>query len=161
MQTATKLRIWQFVAPLVLGIGYVIKIAYYVTFAWWLDPLLQRKGNRELVEEIKAKVPCLISKASSIQAVQADWPTVKIICGNLLFTIVRWQDDIALSVSPRHVPNESYQLGPLVAAVESRHFSERDIVNDLVDAEKLLGPRIKELNAAFSEQEYPRIRERL
>lgn len=66
-----------------------------------------------------------------------------------------------MSVAPRHAPRESYEIGPVVAALEYRHFSERDVVNDLADAEKVLRPRLEALNAAFSEQEFPRIKARL
>lgn len=97
----------------------------------------------------------------SVGAFQSEWPTVEIPWGNLLFTVVRWRADTIVSVAPRHAPRDSYQLGPVVAALESRHFSERDVVNDLADAANLLRPRLQALNAAFSEQEFPRIRARL
>jgi hypothetical protein len=56
---------------------------------------------------------------------------------------------------------KSYKLGPLIEEFESRHFSERDIVNHLVDAAKPLRPRPQALNAAFSEPEFARIKQRL
>lgn len=161
MKKATKLRVLQLLTPFFLGLGFIIKIVYMVVFAWWLDPLLRRQANRDLVNDIKTNLPFLVSEVSSMKVMRADWPEVKIICGNLLFTITRWRGDITVSVAPSHSPTESYELGPLVAAIERRHFSERDIVNDLVDAEHLLRPRLHELNAAFSEQEYPSIRKRL
>lgn len=113
------------------------------------------------MDDIKANLRSLLSEESSITVLRADWPEVRITYGNLLFTIVRWHGETAVSVAPRHVPTELYELGPLIAAIERRHFSGRDSVHDLLDAEKLLQPRLQALNAAFSEPEYPRIRERL
>jgi hypothetical protein len=161
VQKATKLRLLELLAPFFLGLGSFVKVVYIGVFGWWLDPLLQRRANRELIRDIKTNLPSLVSEAGSITIVRSDWPEVKIHYGNLLFTIVRFRGDIAVSVAPCHAPKDSYELGPVIAAIECRHFSERDIVNDLVDAEHLLRPRLHQLNAAFSEQEYPRIRERL
>jgi hypothetical protein len=161
VQKATKLRILDFLAPLILGIGFALKVVYYVVFAWWLGPWLDHKANRELVDEIKQNLYFLISEPSSIRVLRAEWPTVEIPWGNLLFTIVRWRGDVTVSVAPKHAPVQSYELGPLIAAFEGRHLSERDIVNDLGDAARLLRPRLEGLNAAFSEQEFPRIKGRL
>jgi hypothetical protein len=161
VQKATKLRILAFLRPLILGIGFVFKVVYYVLFAWWLGPWLDYKANRELVDDITRYLNFLVSDASSIRVLRAEWPTVEIPWGNLLFTIVRWRGDITVSVAPRHDPVHSYELAPLVAAFESRHFSERDIVDGLADAASLLRPRLEALNAAFSEQGFPRIKAKL
>lgn len=165
MQRATKLRLLDFVAPVFLGIGFIVKMVYNLAFAWWLDPLLRRKANRSLLDETTANLYFLVSQphadVRSISARQSAWPTVKISWENLLFTVVRWCRDTNISVAPRHAPRESYELGPVVAALECRHFSERDVVNDLSDAANLLRPRLQALNAAFSEQKFPQIKERL
>jgi hypothetical protein len=79
----------------------------------------------------------------------------------LLFTVVRWRDQTSISVAPRHAPRETFQLGRIVAVLEGRHLSERDMVDDLAGAADLLRPRLQALNATFSEQEFPRIKERL
>jgi hypothetical protein len=161
VQKATKLRILEFLRPLILGIGFAFKVVYYALFSWWLTPWLRHKANRELVEEIERNLWFLISEPSAIRVLHAEWPTVEVFSGNLLFTILRWRGDTTVSVAPRHAPVQSYELGPLVAAFEGRHFSEQDIVNDLVDAARLLRPRLEALNAAFSEEEFPRVKRRL
>jgi hypothetical protein len=46
MQRAIKSRVVEFVLrPLFIGIGFIVKMVYSVTFAWWLDPWMQRKAN--------------------------------------------------------------------------------------------------------------------
>jgi hypothetical protein len=152
------------VGPIVLGVCVIIKTVYNVAFAWWLDPWLRRNANRALRDDITANLYFLVSEADgprSIVVLQSEWPTVEIPWGNLLFTVVRWRGDTNISIAPRHAPRESYELGPLVAALECRHFSESDVVNNLAEAANLLRPRLQALNAAFSEQEFPRIKERL
>ena len=161
VQHATKRRLLEFVAPVFLSIGFVFKILYNIAFARWLDPWLRRKANRQLVDDIRANLYFLVSEPHSIRVLPAEWPTAEIPWGNLMFTIVRWHGETNVSIAPRHAPVESYELGPLVAAFECRHFSEGDIVNTLVDAATLLRPRLEALNTAFSEQEFPRIRGRL
>lgn len=161
MQKTTKRRILELFGPLILGVGFVFKAVYFVVFSWWLNPWLEHKVERELVEDITRNLYFLISETSAIRALPAEWPTVEIPSGNLVFTIVRWRGDTTVSVAPKHDPLQAYELGPLVAAFERRHFSEHDIVNDLVDAARVLRPRLKALNAAFSEQEFPDVKGRL
>jgi hypothetical protein len=161
VQQATKFRILEFFAPLIRGIGFVFKVVYNVFFEWWLGPWLDHKANRELVDDVMRNLYFLVSEPSSIRVQRAEWPTVEVLWGNLLFTIARWRGDTNVSVAPKHNPVQSYELGPLVAAFECRHFSEHDMVNDLADAARLLRPRLEALNTAFSEQEFPQVRKRL
>jgi hypothetical protein len=77
------------------------------------------------------------------------------------FLLRRGREDLSVLIAPRHAPNLSYELGSLVAAVENRQYSERDVIASLSDAANLLRPRLKLLNTAFSEQEFPRTREKL
>jgi hypothetical protein len=161
VQKATKLRILAFLRPFILSIGFAVKVIYNVVFTWWLDPWLRHKANRELVEDIERNLPFLISEPSAMRVLHSEWPTVELLSGNLLFTISRWRGDTTVSIAPRYAPVQSYELGPLVAAFEGRHFSEQDIVNDLFDAARLLRPRLEALNAAFSEEEFPHVRGRL
>ena len=161
MQKATKLRILGFFGSLIRGIRFAFKVVYYAFFAWWFNPWLDRKANRELVDDITRNLYFLVSEPSSISVLRAEWPSVQIPWGNLLFTITRWRGHTTISVAPKHDPVQSYELGSLVAAFERRHFSERDIVNDLADAARLLRPRLEALNAAFSEQDFPHVRKGL
>jgi hypothetical protein len=161
VQQATKNRIFDLVAPLILGLGFLVKIILNILFGWWLFPLLQWKNSRAFMKEVKLKWGSLLSRTSSMTVAAGDSPTITIAQDNLLFTLVRWHDETAIRVAPRHVPAESYEVGLLIAAIEQRHYSEHDIVNDLEGAEKMLLPRLDALNAAFSEQRYSRIREKL
>jgi len=163
---ARKRRILEFLAPLLLGIGFIVKLVYTIAFAWWLDPWLQRKANRVFWDDIQTNFYFLTAQSepdlSGPTATHPfDYTSVKIPWENLLVTVTRGCGDTTVSVAPRHAPGENYELGPLLAAVERRHFSERDIVNDLADAARLLRPRLQELNVAFSEQEFPRTKQLL
>jgi hypothetical protein len=156
----------EFARPLFIGIGFTVEIVYNIAFAWWLDPWMQRKANRALLDDITRYLYFLVSPSladvmAPITVLPSKWPAAEIPWENLLFTITRWHGETSVCVAPRHLPRESYELGPLVAALEHRHFSEGDMVNDLADAARLLRPRIQALNVAFSEQEFQRTKERL
>jgi len=168
VKPGTKLRIAELARPLYylfLGVGFLIRMLYIVAFGWWLSPLIRRKDNRKLVADITANLYFLISdpqaNVSRIGILQSEFPTVKVSWNNLLFTFARWHGETNMSVAPQHAPRESYQLGPLFAAMEGRHLSERDVVYDLADAGRLLPPRLQALNTAFSEPGFPAFKERL
>jgi hypothetical protein len=87
VQKATKLLFVEFLRSLILGVGFGLKLVYYVGFAWWLTPWLRYRANRELVEDTERSLWFLISEPTAIRVLRADWPTVQILSGNLLFTI--------------------------------------------------------------------------
>ena len=150
---------------LVLGVSYIVRMLYIAVFGWWLSPLIRRKDNRRLVDDVTANLYFLISdphaNVSRVGIHQSEFPTVKVHWNNLLFTFVRWHGETNMSVAPQHMPHESYQLGSLVAALEGRHLSERDGVYNLADVGMLLRPRLQALNAAFSAQAFPAFKEKL
>jgi hypothetical protein len=139
VQNATKARTVEFLRPLVLGIGFASKVVYCIFFAWWLTPWLRHRANCELVEDTERNFWFLIPEAGAVKVVHAQWPTVQILSGNLLLTVLRWQDETTVSVAPRHSPAQSFQLGPLD------------------DAARLLRARLGDFNAAFSEDEFSRV----
>lgn len=166
MQRTTKHRLLEFVAPFFLGIGFIIKVVYNIAFAWWLDPWLQRKANRALRDDVQAKLYFLASQSQvgishPKGVLPFDYALVEIHWENLLIIVSRGRGDTTVSVAPRHAPQDSYELGPVIAALEHRHFSERDIINDLGAAARLLHPRLEALNDAFSEQEFQRTKQML
>jgi hypothetical protein len=166
VRQATKTRLLELTRPFFVGIAFAVKMVYSIAFAWWFEPWMERKAVRALLNDIKTYLyflvsPSLTDTLTPIRVVKSEWPEVEIPWENLLFTITRWRAETSVSVAPRHASAERYELGPLIASLEHRHFSERDLINDLADAALLLRPRLQILNAAFSEQEFPRTRKRL
>jgi len=133
-----KIRGLELLRPLILGLGFAFKVVYGALFAWWLSPWLRHRANRELVSDIEGHLYFLIATPNDIRVLHTEWPTAEILSGNLLFTILRWRDETTVSVSPKHSPTQSYQLG------------------SLEDAARLLRTRAEDLNVAFSEEEFSR-----
>ena len=67
------------VRPILLAVGFVVKLIYAVLFAWWVHPRVQRKGNAKLIGEIQAQLAFLVLQDSAnMKAIRADWPTVEL-----------------------------------------------------------------------------------
>ena len=156
---ATKRRLLELVAPLVRGIGFVVEAVYTLALGWWVDPWFQRRANRALLDDVQANFYFLTSQpqtriSCSNSVLPFDYASVEIRSENLLVVVTRGRGDTTVSIAPRDSPQDSYELGPLIAALEHRQLSERDIVNDLAGAANLLRPRLKALNVAFSATEF-------
>ena len=113
-----------------------------------------------MLNAVEANLYFLTSEADEINLPNASQPfasaSVEILWRNLFFVITRGRGEVTVSLAPRHLRNQQSELGPTIAALEGRNFSERDIVRDLGDAAALLRPRLERLNSAFSEQEFAR-----
>jgi len=143
--------------PLISGIRFFFKAIYIALFGWWLDPWLQRKSNRALREDVQANFSFLTSqnqiKFSHPKGVLPfDYASVEIRWENFLITITRGRGDMTVTVAPHNAPQNSCELGPLIAALEHRHFSERYIFHDVAGAANLMRPRLEALRHAFSEK---------
>jgi hypothetical protein len=159
-------RVSDFLAPLFLGVGFVAKLFYKIIFAWWLDPWVQGKANRALWDDVQANFYFLTSEShvdlSGPTTIHPfDYASVKVPWDNLLVTITRGRGDTTVCVAPRHAPRENYELARLIAALEQRPLRAPDMVNTLDGAAGLLRPRLQQLNASFSEQEFPRTKQLL
>jgi hypothetical protein len=101
-------------------------------------PLASTKANCALLDDITANLCFLVSEPQanvprSIGLLQSECPTVEALWGNLSFTVVRWRGDTNHFRRAASCTTGILRTGPLVAALECKHFSERDVVNDLAD----------------------------
>ena len=166
MRKHNKQLLVELMRPPVLLVGFVVKTVYRIMFRWWLDPWLQRKANRSLVEDVRANLPFLFPKGSvvapsRIRVLPFDYASVEIGWENLLFSFTRGREETNAVVAPAHAPNMSYELGPVIAALEDKRYSDRYAIKDLRNAADLLQPHLQALNAAFSERDFPTIKQKL
>jgi len=144
--------------PVLASFAFVGKLVNKVAFSWWLDPALQRKKNVALWNDIQTNF-CFLTSQSQMDSTFAkglpfDYASVTIPSGNILVTITKGRGDVSVSVAPRHDPASNYALGPLIAALEGRHFGEKDAIHALAGAARLLRPRLEQMNAAFAVDEF-------
>jgi hypothetical protein len=159
-------RLLDSVAPLARGVGHSLNVLGYIAFGWWLAPWLQRRANRKLRDDVVASLYFLVSQPNVVlsspgKVLPFDYASVEIHWRNLLITVSRGRGDTTVSVAPADGPQESYELGRVLATLEHRHSSQHDLFNDLAGAASLLRPRIAALNDAFSEREFHRLKQRL
>ena len=166
MRKHNRQLIVDLIRPPALIVGFVVKTIYRAVFGWWLDPWLQRKANQSLIDDVRANLPFLFPNGSVVEHPQIrvlpfDYASVEISWENLLLSFTRGREETSVVVAPRHAPNMSYELGPVIAALEDRRYSDRHAINDLQDAANLMQPHLQALNAAFSERDFPAFKQKV
>jgi hypothetical protein len=152
--------------PLFAGLGFVLNVINRALFAWWLGPWLQRKANKELWDDVQANLYFLYTRGQPIKekwprALPFDYASVYIVFENLRFCFTRGRGEFNVSVAPRHLPNDSYQLAVIIAALDSTDVTQVMQLSDLSKAGDLLRARLDDLNGAFSESRYPDFKKKL
>ena len=138
----------ELIRPPIRLVGFVVKTIYRTIFGWWLDPWLQRKANESLVDDVRASLPFLfpsgtIAEHPQIRVLSFDYASIEIAWENVLFSFTRGREETNVLVAPRHAPNMSYELGPVIAAIKDSHYSDRYAVNHLRGAANLLQPNLE------------------
>jgi hypothetical protein len=154
------------IRPVVQLLFFVVKTINWILLGWWLDPWLQRRRNQSLLDNVRRNLYFLFEKGHVVQhprirVLPFNYATVEIAWDNLLFSVTSGRGEETVVVAPHHAPNLSYELGPLVAALENRPYSGRDVITSLSDAANLLRSRLEFLDTAFSERDFPRTRGKL
>jgi len=151
--------------PPLLALAFIFKTIHKVCFAWWLDPWLQRRQNQSLCDDVQANLYFLYSGGQLIhekhpKILPFDYAMVRIIFGNIVFCFTRGRDELNVSLSPRHAPNDTHLLSVVIAVLDSKDVTEQREVCYLSELAELLRPRLDALNHAFSEQSYPDFQKR-
>jgi hypothetical protein len=115
---------------------------------------------------VTASLPFIVSDGQFISShdrkpLPFDYASVTVRWQNLLVTVTRGRDETSVSLAPRQHPNDSYELGAVLAALEGRHYSAAYTYGDIEAAAAMLRQHLTALDAAFSETEYPKVRGRI
>jgi hypothetical protein len=126
---------------------------------------MQRRRNDRFAVEVLASLYFLSPEAVRMETrttvLPFNYAVVKVLYENIYFTVARGRGEVNVSLSPQHAASDTHELGYVIAALESRHLSEKDLYNTLADAVSLIRPRVPALNEAYSEEQYSRFRARL
>jgi hypothetical protein len=152
--------------PFVLGLFFATKVVHKVFLAWWLDPLLQRKANRALWDDVQANLYFLTSaghlvKERRVHIPPFDYASIRIIFDNLCLRFTRGQCELNISLSPSRDLEDSHHIDWVVATLDSKDVTELEPMGSLEEVAQVLRPRLEALNRAFSESEYPEFRKKL
>jgi len=151
--------------PPLLALAFIFKSIDKLCFAWWINPWLQKGKNQSLRDDVQANLYFLYSEGQLVnekhpKILPLDYAIVRIIFGNIIFCFTRGRDELNVSLSPRHAPNDTHLLPVVIAVLDSKGVTEQKGVSYLSEVAELLRPRLDALNQAFSEQAYPDFQKR-
>lgn len=155
--------------PIIFVLGHLVRAIYAVLFGWWLDPRDARKADARFNEDIRQKLPFLFTKYGATVVPTVDPPPrafdaafVTLSVGNLNLRFLRARGDLAVEVSPVHLPAEWHELGLAAMVTEyPQGIGPRAKLFDLNDVARLLRSKWEELNTSFSAESYPTAKKRL
>jgi hypothetical protein len=167
MDRQTRVRIGNIVWPLFAGLSFVTKAIDRTFLAWWLWPLLQRKANATLWQDLRRDLPFLcregqfVEEKRSAKVLPFDYAETYVRAGNLLFCFSRGRGEINVSVAPSHAPRDSYQLAIVIAALDCKGIVEITMPTELADLNGLIQSRFDGINDAFSEAQFLEFKKRV
>lgn len=166
-----------FVFRAVLAPLFFIAKNFYVLFlGWWLEPYWHRRETRYFRNSIREAMPFLfVERMAKIIPNPPHKPRrrwdfelpaiVTISTKRLLFSFaqMRWREEMSIraTVAPSHDPRDSYELSCAIWAAGAQNSLEPDNWSSIREVAALLGPHISVLEKAFSEESFPKTRERL
>jgi len=166
MERQTRIRIGNIIWPFFAGLSFVIKAIDRTLLGWWLWPLLQRKANKALRQDVRRDLPFLSRKSQFVKekrilVLPFDYAEASVGAGNLLVCFTRGRGEINVSLSPNHSPRDRYELAVVMAALDSKGITEVTVPTELIDLDGLLQSRFGDLNEEFSETRYPEFKKKL
>jgi hypothetical protein len=165
MEKRTRELVISALRPAYIVLGFFAGIADKVLFGW-LAVLRQRKENASLADDIQANLYFLYSAGERIKEPWTrvhpfDYASVRINYGNICFCFTLGQGQLNVSLSPRDAPRDTHELNVVIATLDSTDVREQNATTYLSEVGDLLRPRLKSLNEAFSENQYPEFRKKL
>jgi hypothetical protein len=166
MKRRTSVEIMDLLWPLFAAMYFIILGLYKFFLSWWLSPLLQRRENQALWDDVQRNFYFLYTKGQPLKdrwphPLPFDYASVYLIYENLRFCFTRGRGEMHVSLSPRDLPKESYKLEVVIAALDSKGIGEVPPPGNLAAAGDLLRARLDEINSAFSEGHYPEFKKEL
>ena len=145
--------------PILLVVGFVLRLFYRLSFSWWLNPLFDRSIQNAFADEIRQAMPFLFDRYKgrvvSDPRPEANEPYMDYACvgtQDLIFKFARWRGEkYEVRVSPSFAPTDSYELADALCVADSaanaQAFREADRWQLF---SQLLEPRFSSLELAFS-----------
>lgn len=104
--------------PILLLIGFVLRLVYRLFFSWWLNPALDHWNRKAFADEVRQAMPFLFDqyKARVVPdpRPEANDPHMDYVCiraRNLIFKFGRWRsENYEVRVSPSFAPTDSYEI---------------------------------------------------
>jgi hypothetical protein len=146
-------------------IGSIVGKIYDLFFGR-ADARLSRQRENELALEIRHDVPFLFDERGGEIVTDEtlryprpfDFASVIVVVDDLLFRFFRGRGDLRVWVAPKREPNNWSELQTVISLIDE---DEPRPLLFLTDVQRVLRPRMIRLRAAFSEDRYRDLKQRL
>ncbi len=150
------------VFPVLRAIAGGLNCLGWIVFGWWIEPIEQERRNDSLRRDVKASLYFLFPEGKFLiennPAIQPfDYASASILFGNVLLHFTRGRGELNITIAPQHLPNEARDLSVVLSALGSQNVS----IPNLAAASSVLALRLGTLNNSFTQEQYPRLREKL
>lgn len=155
-----RLVVEELMKPIVFFFGAIGK--FYRMLFGHLDVRLSQEYERELEQDIRREISFLFDeKGGRIVANPGaryprsfDYAAVRVAAGNLLFSFTRGRCELTVRVCSVQHPMEWAELQWALASLQKHEQFELNAFSSLRDVAEALGPRINDLEQAYSEEHY-------
>jgi hypothetical protein len=165
MEKRSRERIIAALRPIYAVLSFLVVVVYQTLF-WWYELWSQHRANASLLDDVQANLYFLFSEGHVVKERWTkihpfDYACVRIDYGNICFWFTRGRNELNVSLSPRHLPNETYELNVVIAALDPTDVTEQKPIRYLSEVADLIKPRLNALNEAYSEQHYHEFKRKL
>jgi hypothetical protein len=163
MSARVLLFLIEVLRPVLLPIGFVLRLAYQLFFSWWVNPIFDHWIRSGFADDIKQAIPSLFAQHGG-KVVPDPKPSANdrgmdylcVASTFLVFKFSRWhRENYAVQVSPRFSPTDFYDL------LDAVRFADPTANTNipLLDGSwriwgQLLEPRFHLLEQAFRAEEF-------
>jgi hypothetical protein len=146
-------------APLVLITVAPFVLGYRLFFKWWLNPLLDRRFERKLQEDVRTDLAFLFrdfgGRFVANERVYRNATVVTVEAADLRIVISQHHGDYGISVGRQDHPEKGESLDSILSVVyESEGSVFRPAYADLKDLGSLLREKFDQVQMALSEARY-------
>ncbi len=142
------------VKPPLEVLAFLLRKAYALLFAWWLDNRLVKREREKFVADIHRCLGFLFQEygahiiPNEHEAPPSfDFVIATLVAGDLFLRFFRGRGDISVMVSSLRTPSEWHELSTLLSAMGTG--VPRQGFSHLLDVERVLRPHMNHLSASI------------
>ena len=152
---------WQYylIAPLVLIVFGPFVLAYKLFFGWWLNPILDKRNEKTLREQVRVDLPFLFQdyggRFVANERTHKNVIKVTVEAVNLRIEVSQHHGDYGISVAKRESPETAESLNSILEVIYAQEGSPRkpSYIN-LAERGELFRQKFNQIQTAVSGEHY-------